>query len=212
MYREPSNDFNLKQKSKNLLLIFTRNPELGKVKTRLAKTIGNEAALNIYKFLLEHTKKVTQTIEVDKQVHYSVKIRENDIWDAATYNKRLQKGEDLGKRMAKAFQDAFNEGYNKVVIIGSDLYDLSTQDISEAFDRLDTNQVVIGPATDGGYYLLGLTTMIPEIFEDKAWGTSTVFNDTLANVQDKKYLLLNPKNDVDVYDDIKDIDIFNQFI
>ncbi|WP_239540762.1 TIGR04282 family arsenosugar biosynthesis glycosyltransferase [Spongiivirga citrea] len=202
----------MKQKSKNLLLIFTRNPELGKVKTRLAKTIGNEAALNIYKFLLEHTKKVTQTIEVDKQVHYSVKIRENDIWDAATYNKRLQKGEDLGKRMAKAFQDAFNEGYNKVVIIGSDLYDLSTQDISEAFDRLDTNQVVIGPATDGGYYLLGLTTMIPEIFEDKAWGTSTVFNDTLANVQDKKYLLLNPKNDVDVYDDIKDIDIFNQFI
>lgn len=210
MYREPSNDFNLK--SKNLLLIFTRNPELGKVKTRLAKTVGDKAALNIYKFLLEHTKKVTQTLEIDKQVHYSAKIRENDIWDAKVYQKRLQEGEDLGKRMAKAFQDAFNEGYTKVAIIGSDLHDLSTQDISEAFDKLDTNEVVIGPATDGGYYLLGLSAMIPELFEDKVWGTETVFNDTLANIQHKKYLLLNPKNDIDVYDDIKDIDIFKQFL
>jgi len=210
IYRKPSNNLNLK--SKKLLIIFTRNPELGKVKTRLAKTVGNQVALNIYRFLLEHTKKVTQTLEVDKQVHYSVKIRENDIWEPARYNKRLQKGEDLGKRMAKAFQDGFNEGYTKVVIIGSDLYDLSTEDIKAAYDKLETNEVVIGPATDGGYYLLGLTTMIHELFEDKAWGTDTVFNDTLANIQDKKYLLLNPKNDVDVYDDIKDIDIFNQFI
>ncbi len=202
----------MKQKSKNVLIVFTRNPELGKVKTRLAKTVGDESALNIYKFLLEHTKQVTQILEVDKQVHYSVKIRENDIWDAAVYEKRLQKGQDLGMRMRKAFQDAFNDGYAKVVIIGSDLYDLSTKDIATAYKALDTNEVVLGPAIDGGYYLLGATTMIPELFVDKAWGTETVFNDTLANIQDKKYLLLDPKNDVDVYDDIKDIDVFNQFL
>lgn len=201
----------MKQQTKNLLLIFTRNPELGKVKTRLAKTVGDDAALNIYKFLLNHTKNVTKELKVDKQVHYSVKIRENDIWDATVYNKRLQEGEDLGMRMAKAFNDAFNEGYTKVAIIGSDLYDLSANDISAAFDTLDNNEVVIGPATDGGYYLLGLTAMMPELFINKEWGTDTVFNDTLANIQHKKYLLLNPKNDIDVYDDIKDIEIFHQF-
>lgn len=202
----------MEQQTKNALLIFTRNPELGKVKTRLAKTVGDQSALDIYKFLLKHTKKVTEPLAADKQVHYSNSIGENDIWDNSNYQKHLQRGNDLGERMTRAFQDAFNQGYSKVIIIGSDLYDLSTEDLSQAFSYLEDHEVVIGPATDGGYYLLGLTNMMPEVFKNKAWGTETVFNDTLANVQSKKYLLLNPKNDVDVYDDIKDIDIFNQFI
>ena len=121
--------------SKNLLLIFTRNPELGNVKTRLAKTIGDEAALAIYKFLLEHTKQVTKNLPCDKAVYYSVKIREHDIWNPTIYQKKAQEGNDLGIRMHNAFQQAFSDGYEKVVIIGSDLPDLTSEHINEAFER-----------------------------------------------------------------------------
>ena len=91
--------------SKNLIIVFTRNPELGKVKTRLAKTIGDTSALNIYKFLLEHTEKTIRNIASDKAVYYSVKVRDNDIWDASIYQKHQQEGEDLGIRMLNAFKN-----------------------------------------------------------------------------------------------------------
>jgi hypothetical protein len=199
-------------KNKQLIFIFTRNPELGKVKTRLAKTIGNENALEIYCKLLAHTKKVTQNLQVDKAVYYSVKIRDADIWDKETYLKFQQKGADLGERMKNAFQDAFKQGYEKVIVIGSDLYDITQEDIEEAFSKLTNQDAVIGPAQDGGYYLLGLTKIIPELFSNKAWGTDSVLKDSLANLKDKKHQLLNEKNDIDIYDDIKDIAVFQPFL
>ena len=101
--------------NENLVIVFTRNPELGKVKTRLAKTIGGKAALNIYKFLLNHTETTIRNIDCDKAIYYSVKIRDNDIWDDKIYQKHLQKGEDLGLKMLNAFQNAFKNNYNKVV-------------------------------------------------------------------------------------------------
>ena len=73
--------------NKNLLLIFTRNPELGKVKTRLAKTVGNETALEIYKYLLQKTRDISIQVSSDREVYYSVKIRSNDIWDSKNYQK-----------------------------------------------------------------------------------------------------------------------------
>jgi glycosyltransferase A (GT-A) superfamily protein (DUF2064 family) len=124
------------EKEKNLIIIFTRNPELGKVKTRLAKTIGDESALNIYKFLLKHTEKTIRSINSDKAVYYSVKIRNNDIWDNSIYQKHLQKGSDLGLRMLNAFKIAFNDNYQKVIIVGSDLFDLEPKNIDEAFKKL----------------------------------------------------------------------------
>nr|WP_299031408.1 TIGR04282 family arsenosugar biosynthesis glycosyltransferase [uncultured Tenacibaculum sp.] len=199
-------------KSKNLLLIFTRNPELGKVKTRLAKTIGNEAALDIYKFLLEHTKQVTQNLSCDKAVYYSVKVRENDIWNATTYQKHLQDGNDLGIRMHNAFQQAFSTGYEKVIIIGSDLPDLTSEHINKAFEKLNANDVVMGPAEDGGYYLLGMKKLHANIFQNKDWGTSTVRKDTLNDLQNESVHLLETLNDVDVFDDIKNNPVFNQFL
>jgi rSAM/selenodomain-associated transferase 1 len=138
-----------KQKNKNLLLIFTRNPELGKAKTRLAKTVGDKTALEIYKFLLQKTRDVSLKVTSDKAVYYSVKIRTNDIWDDEIYQKHQQNGEDLGIRMKNAFKDGFNSGYQKVMIIGSDLYDLSPKNIENAFTELNNNDVVIGPALDG---------------------------------------------------------------
>jgi len=149
---------------KNLLLIFTRNPEIGKVKTRLAKTIGNEKALEIYILLLEKTKEITKDLNCDKAVYYSVKIRENDIWDENIYQKHQQKGEDLGIRMQNAFLKGFNDGYEKIMIVGSDLFDITPNHINEAFEKLNSNDVVIGPAEDGGYYLLGMKKNHPAIF------------------------------------------------
>ena len=159
--------------NKNLLLIFTRNPELGKVKTRLAKTVGDETALKIYKFLLQKTRNISSKVTSDKAVYYSVKIRNNDIWDTNSYQKHQQLGEDLGLRMLNAFKNSFDAGYKKVLIIGSDLYDLSTEKIDIAFNELDTNDLVIGPAEDGGYYLLGMNAFQENIFKNKDWGTDT---------------------------------------
>jgi len=187
---------------KNLVITFTRNPELGKVKTRLAKTIGNISALAIYKKLLEHTESVLQKIDCDKAVYYSVKIRENDLWNADIYQKHQQSGDHLGVRMSNAFKTGFDSGYTKIVIVGSDLYDLKPEHINQAFDALDNNDAVIGPAIDGGYYLLGMKQLHPAIFENKSWGTETVFEDTMKDLVKENVFLLEPLNDVDTYEDM----------
>jgi len=191
-------------KEKNLIIIFTRNPELGKVKTRLAKTIGGESALNIYKFLLNHTEQIIKNIPSDKAVYYSEKIKEHDIWDNSIYQKYLQKGDDLGLRMLNAFENTFKKKYKKVIIVGSDLFDLQTKHIEKAITKLDTNDVVIGPAKDGGYYLLGMKKLHSQVFKNKKWGTSTVFNQTINDLQNESLFLLDELNDIDIYDDMKD--------
>tara|TARA_R110000868_G_scaffold80081_6_gene227659 strand:+ start:308 stop:919 length:612 start_codon:yes stop_codon:yes gene_type:complete len=199
-------------KSKNLLLIFTRNPELGKCKTRLAKTIGDEKALEIYKFLLNHTVTITKALKVVKQVYYSETIWENDIWDNDIYQKKIQNGSDLGIRMKNAFKNGFDDGFEKIIVIGSDMYDLNENDIENAFIQLDKSEFVIGPAEDGGYYLLGMKLVEPSLFKNKKWGTATVLKDTLINLTHKKVKLLETRNDVDIYDDIKDILVFQPFL
>lgn len=201
-----------KYMSKNLLLIFTRNPELGKCKTRLAKSIGDENALTIYKMLLQHTVEVTKNLSCDKSVYYSVKERENDFWDNSIYIKKKQYGDDLGERMKNAFNEAFGNGYEKVIIIGSDLYDLTQKHIENAFNKLESNDIVIGPALDGGYYLLGMKKLHEKVFQNKDWGTETVRQDTLSDLKDNTVHLLETLNDIDVFDDIKDYDIFKPYL
>lgn len=204
-------DFTLAN-SKNLLLIFTRNPELGKGKRRLAATIGDQAAFNIYKFLLDHTVTITKNLYAEKQVYYSEEIWEDDIWDHKKFAKKLQTGDDLGARMANAFQEGFQNEYQKIIIIGSDMLDLSQEDLEAAFKALEKSDFVIGPAEDGGYYLLGMKKFMPELFKNKSWGTETVLKDTLADLENKTTALLETKNDVDYYEDIKDIDAFAPFL
>jgi len=199
-------------KTKNLLLIFTRNPVLGKCKTRLAATIGDVEALEIYKFLLARTVDITKSLDAKKEVYYSEYIHPNDIWNTSIYDKRLQVGEDLGKRMKQAFANGFEQGYENIVIIGSDMYDLDQSDIERAFETLNTVDFVIGPAQDGGYYLLGMNKLQPLLFENKDWGTSTVLADTLKNLSNENIKLLEQRNDIDTYEDIKDVPVFEQFI
>ena len=198
--------------SKNLLLIFTKNPVLGKCKTRLAKDVGDQIALEVYHFLLDHTRKITQDINADKCVCYSIEIEKGDLWDDTLYHKGLQSGEDLGQKMYHAFEEAFLHGYEKVVIIGCDIYEMQKADIEAAFQALESNDYVVGPAKDGGYYLLGMRQLRKDLFQDKNWGTASVLADTLSNLQNEKWVSLRERNDVDTYDDIKEHPDFQPFL
>ncbi|MFC4634761.1 TIGR04282 family arsenosugar biosynthesis glycosyltransferase [Dokdonia ponticola] len=196
----------------NLLLIFTRNPELGKVKTRLAQGIGEANALTIYKILLQHTHDVVVKVSGKKRIGYSVKVRENDIWESSLFEKFQQEGEDLGQRMEHAFSEAFSDGYKKVVIIGSDLYDLQPQHLEQAFEALSTNDIVIGPAKDGGYYLLGMRLLIPEVFKNKSWGSDTVLEKTLEDVRPYSLQVLEELNDIDFAEDLEPYPEFTKYL
>lgn len=202
----------MNKNNQNLLIIFTRPPQLGKVKTRLANDIGEQAALDIYNFLLQHTLNITREMQVEKMVFYAGEIPENDIWDNSVYKKKLQQGEDLGERMQLAFEEGFRLGYSNIILIGSDLYDLSQPDLEKAFHELEGHQYVIGPAQDGGYYLIGMKQPDAAIFSNKTWGTSTVFQDTLKDLRGKEISYLEYRNDIDVYSDIENIKELQQFL
>lgn len=197
---------------KNLLLIFTRNPELGKVKSRLAAGVGNKNALEIYKILLEHTKDQVSKIACTKRVGYSVQVRSDDMWESASFEKFVQQGEDLGVRMHAAFKKGFADGFTNVLIVGSDLFDLRSRHIEEAFSALSTHDAVIGPAQDGGYYLLGLNHLAAEVFYNKNWGEETVFEQTMHNLTDKKVYLLETLNDIDYKEDLKPYQEFAHYL
>ena len=203
----------LPHKTEQALLIFTRNPEIGKCKTRLAASIGDAAALAIYTFLVEHTARVARSLEhTDRHVYFSEPPGDGRIWEPETFASHIQQGKDLGARMQRAFEKAFETGYKKVVIIGSDLYDLGPDDLKAAFASLDTHQAVVGPATDGGYYLLGLTAMVPALFRGKAWSTDTVLEATLRDLEGIPTFLLPPRTDIDRYEDIAGNPVFEPFL
>lgn len=184
---------------KEALIIFVRNPELGKVKTRLAADVGHNEALVIYKELLQHTSNVAGEVDAGKFVFYHERIEENDIWNTAGFTKKLQSGDILGDKMKQAFEELFLLGYKKIIIIGSDCLELSASLIEEAFILLKESDVVIGPAKDGGYYLLGMRAMHGFIFENKSWSTSSVFNQTMNELQQHQLTvsLLPQLNDID---------------
>jgi rSAM/selenodomain-associated transferase 1 len=167
----------------NALIIFVRNAEKGKVKTRLAKDLGDEKTLEVYKFLLQYTRDISISCNCSHFVFYSSYVHVHDVFDDDCFTKFVQEGQDLGERMMNAFEKVFKLGCKKVCIIGSDCYELETEIIDEAFERLGSDDVVIGPALDGGYYLLGMKQLHHDLFTAKDWGTSTVLDDTMASIQ-----------------------------
>lgn len=190
---------------KEALVIFTKNPEAGKVKTRLAATLGNEAALTIYRHLLSYTISVTAYLPVDKFVFYSNHIEEDDLWDSKYYYKEVQQGFDLGERMKKALNAIFQKAYDKAVIIGTDCPDLNEGIIMNAFAYLSSHDVVIGPAEDGGYYLLGMKQFYPQLFENITWSSSIVLEETVTKCAalQLNYGLLPVLKDIDEEKDLK---------
>jgi len=189
------------RKHSNALIVFARKPELGKVKTRLAVTIGEQRALEIYVLLLEHTRTLVCTADCDTHI-FLTSLHEDLFWKGC--EQHLQEGHDLGERMNAAFALLLNRDYEKVLIIGSDCPSLTEAHITEAFRRLDHCDVVIGPARDGGYYLLGMKQIHPELFINKKWSTDSVFVDTLFSIGQAglSYVALDVLSDVDEEADI----------
>jgi uncharacterized protein len=181
-----------------------KNPILGKVKTRLAETIGDTKALEIYNDLLLITKDLMHDLEVTKYVYYSDFIEENDLWNPTIFTKRIQTGQDLGQRMYQATKEVMEiDGYQNVVIVGTDCPFLTKNLIMEAFEQLRYNSFVLGPAYDGGYYLLGMRQLRIEIFEKIIWGGSRVLTDTIHRINKmvKTFYQLSPLMDIDTEQD-----------
>ncbi len=191
--------------SDSLLLIFVKHPIPGQVKTRLAAGTSHEFALKAYHAMLSYTAEIVEEVAADKVVFYGNMVPEEDLWEKIGYSRFLQEGADLGIRMAKAFQWGFQQGYKKIQIIGSDNPHLTSEIIQQGFTILDSNTVSLGPAEDGGYYLLGMSTFIPSVFENKNWSTETVFQDTLTDLEEANasHGLLPRLSDVDTVADIK---------
>ncbi len=188
----------------NALIIFIKNPIKGKVKTRLAQSVGDEKALAIYLQLLQKTLEIVTNVNCTKYLYYSDAIVKNDIWDSKIFTKKLQKGNDLGERMFNAFSEVFEvENTKNVLIIGSDCPTLTPIIIDRAFEELRYNSFVIGPAYDGGYYLLGMRQLRAEVFEKIIWSGPRVLSDTIKviNKMVKTLYQLPPLPDVDTVED-----------
>ena len=194
-----------------VLLIFTKNPEKGQVKTRLAQTVGEEKAMAVYQRLLHLTKSVAGQVDADRQVWYSRYINHEDLWTGEEYTKHKQQGVDLGQRMKEAFRQAFAEGYQKAVIIGSDCAEIKPEMIRQAYRRLDENDTVIGPARDGGYYLLGMADYYPDLFDLERWSHSSVFTETVQRLKALGLTchLLPELNDIDTESDLLESDLIS---
>lgn len=184
------------------LIIFYKNPELGKVKTRLAATVGEEMAFAVYLRLVAHTREVVSAVPADKVVYYAQAIDFEDQWK--NVEKAIQKGADLGERMLHAFQESFALGYQSVCIIGTDCWQLEQKHVQEAFQQLHTHDVVIGPAIDGGYYLLGMKQLHVSLFQNKVWSSDAVFEQTRQDIKSLHLRdhLLPPLSDVDEEKDL----------
>lgn len=185
--------------SENALIIFAKNPELGKVKTRLAKEVGDEEALAIYHKLLTWTQRETYRVSATCIVYYTSSIDHHDQWKA---KKKLQVDGDLGQKMSCAFQEQLAQ-FDKVCIIGTDCAGLTAKLIDQAFAAMDANDIVLGPANDGGYYLFGMKKYHPALFEEITWSSELVLTQTISriNTLKKSYQLLPELIDVDTIQD-----------
>lgn len=176
---------NARSKPARAVLVFVRAPERGTVKTRLAAAIGAAGALRVYRRLAEHTLREAAALAgegVQVRVHHTPADAGDAVrhWLGAGPSYLPQAQGDLGMRMEDAFARAFAAGAERVVIVGSDLPEVSASLLRRAFDALDAHPAVIGPARDGGYYLLGLTRMVDGIFQGIAWSTPDVLAATLV--------------------------------
>jgi rSAM/selenodomain-associated transferase 1 len=192
------------------LIIFAKEPQKGRVKTRLAEHLGDDKSLALYKALLKDTLNLVRRVEVDKKIlayesfHEDPKFLRNIAGDFSFYN---QEGHDLGERMHNAFGRTKKLGALKSIIVGSDAPTLPPSFIKEAFNKLDKFDIVIGPTNDGGYYLVGLKDPCIELFQDVVWSSDTVLDTTVSNAErlGKSIDILNSWYDIDTIDDFESL-------
>ena len=184
-----------------LLMVFVKDSSKYPVKTRLKTAIGKKKSIWIYNQILDKTVLVLKNIKIDIAVfHYNSIISKNPFKSFSKWNK-IQIGKNLGEKISNAFSWGFEKGYKKIIILGSDLWDLNEEIIYKSFLELNTNQVVVGPSIDGGYYLLGLNKKMPKIFKGIKWSTKNVLSETLKLLDNDPYIL-QELNDIDTLEDL----------
>lgn len=190
-----------------ILIIFLKYPQPGLVKTRLATDIGKEKAASLYKKFTELIIEQVTSDDYHLFIFYSPLDKREEIinWLGKDLEFYPQQGNNLGRRMQKAFKFAFARGAKNVAIIGTDSPLINKHMILEAFKKLEAAEAVIGPCLDGGYYLLGLNKFKDDIFEGMAWSSDRVYNQTIAKLRnlDFKFVVLEEQVDVDDIEDIK---------
>ena len=191
------------------LLFFVKYPEKGKVKSRLATVIGDDSAVSLYKNLVAQMLSTLKEGTFPLYICFFPKNAQKPVknWLGREYHYIPQNGKDLGERMRNGFINGFAMGYKRVVLIGSDIPDLPMKYIEEAFKSLKEMDAVIGPAFDGGYYLIGfnLSTFSPQVFEGITWGTENVFEETMRKLKRFRRTVhtLPYHRDIDTAEDLK---------
>ncbi len=195
-------------------IVFTRYPKAGKVKTRLIPALGEEGAAALHKKMAEHTisqvRALQRLVPGDLEVWFvggDLALMQAWLGEDLTY--QLQPDGDLGDRMRLAFQSIFDRGYKKAAIVGTDCPDLTTEILAQSFDALEDNPIALGPAIDGGYYLIGLQYLIPELFTGIPWSTANVLQETIeiAENLDLIPILLPSLTDIDLPQDLERLPI-----
>jgi len=187
-------------------IVFIKNPDLGRVKKRLAKILGDEKALAIYQEMLQHTLAITKALSADKYLFYDREATKGDMWPDNIYTKSVQKGADMATRIRKAFKKIFGKGYEHVVIVGSDCVELDERVIRLAFRQLEHFDCVLGPTKDGGFYLFGMNEFSKEVFKTPGWGTNSLSGEVLKILQSqhKSCFMLSELGEIATFDDLNE--------
>jgi len=191
------------------LIIFSRYPIPGRTKTRLIPELGRAGAADLQRKLTETTFRTAQDMAAHDGARVEVRFdggnhRKMRQWLGPDAIYSIQPQGNLGDRMLTAFEEAFQQGCRRVLLIGSDIPELTKDHLSKAFDALNTHELVLGPGTDGGYWLVGMKYPI-DIFQGVDWGTDAVLNQTLetAGRTGLRTCLLDPLTDIDTFDDLE---------
>ncbi|MCB0752343.1 MAG: TIGR04282 family arsenosugar biosynthesis glycosyltransferase [Ignavibacteriae bacterium] len=192
--------------TKNALIIFIKFPKLGKVKTRLASSTNDVFALEVYKLLAENIFKEAEKLDSDIFVFYDGSADKQRVknWVNKNFIYSPQNGKDLGEKMLNAFEQVKSKGFEKILIIGSDVPDISKDLITNSLNELNKTDVVISPSDDGGYSLLGLKEINSFLFQNIEWSTQKVLNQTIEAIKQNKLSLTKLKtlNDIDTKEEL----------
>lgn len=184
------------------VVVMARPPIAGKVKTRLAVSLGNDNTLRVYEILLKHTINFLEKSDYDVYWFWSEAFegRAN-----ASFHHFVQNGEDLGERMESAFAKMFHDSLSEVIMIGTDCFELDEIRLGEAFEALSRCDVVLGPASDGGYYLIGMRSLHEGLFHEMPWSTSQLMECSIQHLREQQlsFVLLPMLSDIDEVVDLK---------
>jgi rSAM/selenodomain-associated transferase 1 len=199
------------KKKDSCVLCFVKYPEKGKVKHRLAVDLDEGSVVELYRNFVEDVVSVLKKIDATPIICFSPISAEKKFkeWLGSSYTYSPQQGDTLGERMKNSFSTVFKQGIQRAVLIGSDSPDLPFDFLRNAFTELQTHDMVLGPSSDGGYYLIGFRkeTFLPSVFEGIAWSSQRVFTETITRIKNAgcSVSLLPVWSDIDTITDLKNL-------